>query len=92
MTTPYPSDAPPSGTVDAVVIGGRAAGLNGELMLARSRRPLVVIDSGTPRNAPAEAMHGFIGRIVVGEAGLGRARRPVGRGGSAWFTSPTALP
>lgn len=59
-TTPYTSDALPEGTVDVVVIGGGAAGLNGALTLARSRRSVVVIDSGTPRNAPAEAMHGFI--------------------------------
>ncbi|OUD04642.1 NAD(P)/FAD-dependent oxidoreductase [Streptomyces swartbergensis] len=59
-TSPYVSDVLPSGTVDAVVIGGGAAGLNGALMLARSRRSVVVIDSGTPRNAPAEAVHGFI--------------------------------
>ncbi|GHH56419.1 NAD(P)/FAD-dependent oxidoreductase [Streptomyces candidus] len=56
----YESDALPTGTVDVVVIGGGAAGLNGALMLARSRRSVVVIDSGTPRNAPAAAMHGFI--------------------------------
>jgi thioredoxin reductase len=59
-TTPYANDALPGGTVDVVVIGGGAAGLNGALMLARSRRSVLVIDSGTPRNAPAEAMHGFI--------------------------------
>ncbi|MEU4037998.1 NAD(P)/FAD-dependent oxidoreductase [Streptomyces collinus] len=59
-TTPCTSDALPRDTVDVVVIGGGAAGLNGALMLARSRRSVVVIDSGTPRNAPAEAMHGFI--------------------------------
>ncbi|MFJ2630326.1 NAD(P)/FAD-dependent oxidoreductase, partial [Streptomyces sp. NPDC087532] len=59
-TSPYASDALPEGTVDVVVIGGGAAGLNGALMLARSRRSVVVIDSGTPRNAPAEAVHGFI--------------------------------
>ncbi|WP_210590824.1 NAD(P)/FAD-dependent oxidoreductase [Streptomyces sp. GESEQ-35] len=56
----YESDALPTETVDVVVIGGGAAGLNGALMLARSRRSVVVIDSGTPRNAPATAMHGFI--------------------------------
>ncbi|MBY8880098.1 NAD(P)/FAD-dependent oxidoreductase [Actinacidiphila acidipaludis] len=50
----------PGGTVDAVVIGGGAAGLNGALMLARSRRSVVVIDSGTPRNAPAEGVHGLL--------------------------------
>ncbi|MFE2034987.1 NAD(P)/FAD-dependent oxidoreductase [Streptomyces scopuliridis] len=59
-TSAYASDALPGETVDAVVIGGGAAGLNGALTLARSRRSVVVIDSGTPRNAPAEAMHGFI--------------------------------
>ncbi|MFB8139751.1 NAD(P)/FAD-dependent oxidoreductase [Streptomyces parvus] len=59
-TSPYESDVLPEETVDVVVIGGGAAGLNGALMLARSRRSVVVIDSGTPRNAPAEAMHGFI--------------------------------
>ncbi|MEH0557352.1 NAD(P)/FAD-dependent oxidoreductase [Streptomyces sp. B21-101] len=59
-TSPYASDALPEGSVDVVVIGGGAAGLNGALMLARSRRSVVVIDSGSPRNAPAEAMHGFI--------------------------------
>lgn len=47
-------------TVDAVVIGGGAAGLNGALMLARSRRSVVVIDSGSPRNAPAEGVHGLL--------------------------------
>lgn len=54
------SDALPTETLDVVVIGGGAAGLNGALMLARSRRSVVVIDSGTPRNAPAAAMHGLI--------------------------------
>ncbi|MEV1009030.1 NAD(P)/FAD-dependent oxidoreductase [Streptomyces sp. NPDC049881] len=47
--------------VDAVVIGGGAAGLNGALMLARSRRSVVVIDGGDPRNAPAEGVHGLLG-------------------------------
>lgn len=56
----YATDALPRTTIDAVVIGGGAAGLNGALILARSRRSVVVTDSGTPRNAPAEAMHGFI--------------------------------
>jgi thioredoxin reductase len=54
-------DTLPDGVVDAVVIGGGAAGLNGALMLARSRRSVVVVDSGTPRNAPAEGVHGLLG-------------------------------
>ncbi|MDX3458934.1 NAD(P)/FAD-dependent oxidoreductase [Streptomyces sp. ME02-8801-2C] len=59
-TSPYESDALAEGTVDAVVIGGGAAGLNGALILARSRRSVVVIDGGSPRNAPAEAVHGLL--------------------------------
>ena len=47
---------------DAVVVGGGAAGLNGALMLARSRRSVAVIDAGAPRNAPAEGVHGLLGR------------------------------
>ena len=47
---------------DVVVIGGGAAGLNGALMLARSRRSVLVIDAGEPRNAPAAAVHGLLAR------------------------------
>jgi thioredoxin reductase len=46
---------------DVVVVGGGAAGLNGALMLARSRRSVAVVDAGAPRNAPADAMHGYLG-------------------------------
>ncbi|MDQ4143503.1 MAG: NAD(P)/FAD-dependent oxidoreductase [Actinomycetota bacterium] len=46
---------------DVVVIGGGPAGLNGALMLARSRRSVVVIDSGSPRNSRAEGVHGLLG-------------------------------
>ncbi|WP_433252322.1 NAD(P)/FAD-dependent oxidoreductase [Actinomadura nitritigenes] len=47
---------------DVVVVGGGAAGLNGALMLARSRRSVVVVDAGSPRNAPAEGVHGLLAR------------------------------
>lgn len=47
---------------DVVVIGGGAAGLNGALMLGRSRRSVLVIDAGEPRNAPAHGVHGLLGR------------------------------
>lgn len=50
-----------SDSYDVVVVGGGAAGLNGALMLARSRRSVLVVDSGAPRNAPAEAIHGLLG-------------------------------
>ncbi|WP_010533553.1 NAD(P)/FAD-dependent oxidoreductase [Brachybacterium squillarum] len=38
------SDVLPTGLVDVAVIGGGSAGLNGALMLGRSRRSVVVID------------------------------------------------
>lgn len=47
--------------LDVLVIGGGPAGLSGALMLARSRRSVAVIDSGSPRNAPAPAIHGLLG-------------------------------
>jgi thioredoxin reductase len=55
---------------DVVVVGGGAAGLNGALMLARSRRSVLVIDGEAPRNAPADAVHGLLGRDGVPPAEL----------------------
>ncbi len=48
--------------VDVVVVGGGAAGLSTALVLARSRRSVLVVDAGEPRNAPADAVHGYLGR------------------------------
>ena len=47
---------------DAVVVGGGAGGLSGALALVRSRRSVLVIDSGQPRNAPAAHMHNYLTR------------------------------
>jgi thioredoxin reductase (NADPH) len=47
---------------DVVIVGGGVAGLSAALMLSRSRRRVVVIDSGEPRNAPAGHLHGFLSR------------------------------
>ena len=47
---------------DVAVLGGGPAGLSGALTLARSRRSVVVIDAGEPRNGPAAAVHGFFTR------------------------------
>ncbi len=47
---------------DVVVVGGGAAGLSGALVLSRARRKVLVVDFGTPRNAPAAHMHGFLSR------------------------------
>ena len=47
---------------DVVVIGGGAAGLSGAVALARSRRSVLLVDAGHPRNAPAEGVHNYLGR------------------------------
>ena len=47
---------------DVVVVGGGAAGLSGALALVRSRRLVLVVDSGEPRNAPAAHMHNYLSR------------------------------
>src|SRR6478672_4606342 len=47
---------------DVAIIGGGAAGLSAALVLARARRNVLVIDAGTPRNAPATRMHGYLSR------------------------------
>ncbi len=49
-------------TDDVVVIGGGAAGLSGALALGRSRRSVLVLDAGEPRNAPAAGVHNYLGR------------------------------
>jgi thioredoxin reductase len=63
-------------TYDVVVVGGGAAGLSGALALGRSRRSVLVIDAGEPRNRPAEHVHNYLGRegtpptalLVIGRA------------------------
>lgn len=47
---------------EIVVLGGGSAGLSAALTLARARRRVVVIDSGEPRNAPADGAHGLLGQ------------------------------
>ncbi|MGV8884363.1 MAG: NAD(P)/FAD-dependent oxidoreductase [Microbacteriaceae bacterium] len=49
-------------TWDVAIIGGGVAGLSAALVLARSRRRVLVIDAGEPRNRVTEHMHGVLGR------------------------------
>jgi thioredoxin reductase len=51
-----------SETFDVVIVGGGAAGLSAALVLGRARRRVAVVDAGSPRNAPAAHMHGFLSR------------------------------
>ncbi len=47
---------------DVIIIGGGAAGLSAGLVLARARFATLIVDGGSPRNRPAEAMHGYLTR------------------------------
>jgi thioredoxin reductase len=47
--------------VDAIIIGGSYAGLSAAIHIARARRSVCVIDSGSPGNCFAAASHGFFG-------------------------------
>ncbi|MCZ7418650.1 FAD-dependent oxidoreductase [Verrucosispora sp. WMMA2121] len=73
------SEHPPHQSIvrrcDVAVIGGSAAGLAAALQLARQRRSVIVVDDGTPRNAPAAHMHGYLGR----EGTPPEAMRAIGR-------------
>ncbi|WP_433547899.1 NAD(P)/FAD-dependent oxidoreductase [Streptomyces sp. CA-294286] len=60
---------------DAVVVGGGAGGLSAALVLGRARRRVAVVDCGSPRNAPAARMHGFLSRDGMPPAELLRIGR-----------------
>lgn len=47
---------------DVVIVGGGPAGLSAALVLGRCRRSVLLCDSGTPRNAAAQALHGYLTR------------------------------
>jgi thioredoxin reductase len=47
---------------DVIVVGGGPAGLNAALVLGRCRRRVLLFDNGSPRNARAAALHGFLSR------------------------------
>jgi len=64
-----------SDSYDVVVVGGGAAGLSGAMALGRSRRRVLVVDGGEPRNAPAGHMHNYLGRENTPPAELLRIGR-----------------
>jgi thioredoxin reductase len=65
---------------DVVIIGGGSTGFGGALMLGRSRRSVLVVDAGEPRNAPASGVHGFLTREGMNPAALLEAGREEVRG------------
>jgi thioredoxin reductase len=80
-------------TYDVVVVGGGAAGLAGAVALARSRRSVLVVDAGEPRNAPASAVHNFLSRDGTAPAEIYAAGREevVRYGGTVQTGRVTAL-
>ncbi len=64
-----------SQTFDVVVVGAGPAGLSAALILGRCRRSVLLCDTGRPRNAASQALHGYLTRdgIPPGEfLALGR--------------------
>ncbi|UYP19986.1 NAD(P)/FAD-dependent oxidoreductase [Rhodococcus sp. Z13] len=55
---------------DVVVIGGGSAGLSAATALARSRRSVLVVDAGEPRNAPAAGAHNVLGHDGIAPTAL----------------------
>jgi thioredoxin reductase len=69
---------------DVIVVGGGAAGLSAALILGRSRRSVLVVDAGEPRNAPAEGVHNYLGQEGTAPRDLVRVgRQEVARYGVA---------
>lgn len=65
---------------DVVIVGGGPAGLSAALMLGRSRRRVLVVDEGRPRNRFAGHMHGVLGRDHTSPLELlAEGRRELGR-------------
>ena len=47
---------------DVIIAGGGPAGLNAAIVLARSRRKVIVFDNGNQRNIRSQGMHNFLTR------------------------------
>lgn len=77
---------------DAIIIGGSFAGLSAAMYLARGRRRVCIIDTGSPRNRFAAHSHGFFAQDGS-EPGamLATARSQVGAYPTATFVEGRAV-
>ncbi len=82
-TTGVPVDSDSdSGTWDCIIVGAGPAGLNAALVLGRTRRRVLVLDSAQPRNYATHEMHGVLGHDGLDPADLrARGRTELGRYG-----------
>jgi len=77
---------------DAIIIGGSFAGLSAALQLARTRRSVLVLDSGKPRNRFAQHSHGFLGQDHRPPADiLATARQQLARYSTARIVEAAAI-
>ena len=68
------------GQYDVIVVGAGPAGLSAALILGRCNRSVLICDTGRPRNAASQAMHGYLTRdgvpplefLALGRQELGR--------------------
>jgi thioredoxin reductase (NADPH) len=74
-TTAEPGAMDRKNRYDVVVVGGSAAGLSAALTLGRSRRSVLVVDAGEPRNASADGVHNYLGQEGTAPADLARVGR-----------------
>lgn len=74
---------------DVIVAGGGPAGLSAALVLGRSRRRVLVIDAGKPRNRFAGHVHGLLGQEGVSPGELLERGRAEAEGYGVEFASGT---
>jgi thioredoxin reductase len=66
MMNTYPS----SDLLDVIIVGAGPTGLSAALLLGRSRKHVLVINSGQPRNALSHAVNGFFSRDGIAPSEL----------------------